>query len=171
LTKDEAKQGWTLLFDGKTLEGWMTSDSEPSQRPVENGTINPHKCGAYMLVSQKEFGDFKLQLDFKMSPRCNSGVFFRIYSLTPQAGKDVGYNGIEVAIDDTKTAGYVDPGAIYDLSRPTKNALRPIGEWNHLVLTSQENGAIVELNGQVVNTVDFDKFTKTGMRPDGTPHK
>jgi alpha-3'-ketoglucosidase len=171
LTKDEAKQGWILLFDGKTLNGWMTSDSKPSQRPVEDGTINPHNSGAYMLVTKKEFGDFKLQLNFKLSPHCNSGVFFRVYSLTPKPGKDVGYNGIEVAIDDTKTASYVDPGAIYDLSKPTKNALRPLGEWNHLVLTSQDNRAIVELNGEVVNNVDFNKFTESDKRPDGTPHK
>ena len=92
-------------------------------------------------------------------------------SLTPQPGKDVGYNGIEVAIDDTKTAGYVDPGAIYDLSKPTKNTLRPLGQWNHLVLTSSDNRAIVELNGEVVNEVDFNKFTEVDKRPDGTPHK
>jgi hypothetical protein len=171
LTKEEAKQGWILLFDGKTLDGWMTSDSKPSQRPVEDGMMNPHKSGAYMLVTKKEFGDFKLQLDFKLSPGCNSGVFFRVFSLTPRPGKDVGYNGIEVAIDDTKTAGYVDTGAIYDLSKPTKNTLRPLGEWNHLVLTSQDNGAVVRLNGEVVNNVDFNKFTKSDKRPDATPHK
>ena len=171
LTKDEARQGWILLFDGKSLDGWMTSDSKPSQRPVDDGTINPHKSGAYMLVTKNEFGDIKLQLDFKLSPGCNSGVFFRVYSLTPRPGKDVGYNGIEVAIDDTKTAGYVDPGAIYDLSKPTKNALRPLGEWNHLELTSQDNGAVVKLNGEVVNNVDFNKFTEIGKRQDGTPHK
>jgi hypothetical protein len=171
LSQEEEKEGWILLFDGKSLDGWMTSDSKPSQRHVEDGALNPHKSGHYMLVTKEEFGDLKLQLDFKLSPRCNSGVFFRVFSLTPQPGKDVGYNGIEVAIDDTKTAGYVDPGAIYDLSKPTKNVLRPLGQWNHLVLTSRDNRAIVELNGEVVNEVDFNKFTEADKRPDGTPHK
>ena len=41
-------------------------------------------------------------------------------SLTPQPGRDVGYNGIEIAIDDTTTAGFHDTGAIYDLVKPKK---------------------------------------------------
>lgn len=171
LSQAEVDEGWILLFDGKTLKGWTTSDSKPSRRPVEDNALNPHKSGAYMLVTDREWDDFVLQLDFKQSPGCNSGVFFRVYSLVPQPGKDVGYNGLEVAIDDTKTAGYVDTGAIYDLSPPTKNALRPIGEWNHMALTSQGNRAIVELNGEVVNDVDFDRFSEPGKRPDGTDHK
>ena len=171
LSQAEIDEGWILLFDGKSHKGWTTSDSKPSQRPVEDGSLNPHRCGAYMLVTEREWDDYVLTLDFKKAPKCNSGVFFRVHTLVPQPGKDVGYNGLEIAIDDTKTAGYVDAGAIYDLSPPTKNALRPIGEWNRLKLTSQDNRAIVELNGEVVNDVDFNKFSEPGKRPDGTDHK
>ena len=68
--------------------------------------------------------------------RDTAGEFHRTDSLTPRPGKDVGYNGIEVAIDDTKEAGYVDTGALYDLVKPKRNAMKPVGEWNHVVITS-----------------------------------
>src|SRR5262245_35331952 len=116
LSEPEKKDGWLLLFDGKSLAGWMTSSGKPSKRPVEEGCLNPHRCGGYMLVHEKQWGDFVLALDFKISKGCNSGIFVHTYSLTPRPGKDVGFNGLEVAIDDTKGAGYHDTGAIYDLA-------------------------------------------------------
>ena len=50
LSEAEKQQGWILLFDGKTLDGWVTSENKPSQRPVEAGSINPHKSGHYMMI-------------------------------------------------------------------------------------------------------------------------
>ncbi len=96
----------------------MTSSQKPSQRPVEDHAINPHQCGGYMMIHEKPWGDFVLSLDFKIAQGCNSGVFVRTFPLTPRPGKDVGFNGIEVAIDDTTGAGYHDTGAIYDLVKP-----------------------------------------------------
>ena len=43
LTEQEKKAGWILLFDGKTLDGWITSDQKQSQREVEQESINPHR--------------------------------------------------------------------------------------------------------------------------------
>jgi hypothetical protein len=135
LTAREKEDGWVLLFDGKTLDGWMTSSQQPSKTPVEDGCINPHKCGGYMMVHEKQWDNFVLSCDFKISKGCNSGIFVRTSPLTPRPGKDVGYNGIEVQILDSQTAGYHDTGAIYDLVKPTKNAMKPAGEWNHIVVT------------------------------------
>lgn len=171
LTDKEKADGWKLLFDGKTLDGWTTSSGKPSKTPVEDGALNPHKCGGYMLVHQEKWGDFVLSLDFKISKGCNSGVFVRTASLTPRPGRDVGFNGIEVAIDDTAAAGFTDTGAIYDLARPTKNAMKPAGEWNRLVVTCDGAKIAVELNGETVTAADLDQFTKPNVRPDGTPHK
>ena len=67
-----------------------------------------------MMIHEKAWANFVLALDFKISKGCNSGVFVRTHPLEPRPGKDVGFNGIEVAIDDAKTADYVDTGAIYD---------------------------------------------------------
>src|SRR5262245_33821301 len=120
LSAQEKADGWMLLFDGKSLDGWMTSAGKESKTPVENGSINPHKCGHYMMVHKQPVENFVLACDFKISQRCNSGIFIRTSSLTPRPGKDVGFNGIEVAIDDTRGAGYHDTGALYDLVKPKK---------------------------------------------------
>jgi hypothetical protein len=171
LTPKEKEAGWQLLFDGKTFDGWMTSDKKESKTPIEEGCINPHGCGAYMMIHKDVWANFVLRLDFKISPKCNSGVFFWTWPLEPLPGKDVGWNGIEVAIDDTTTAGYVDTGAIYDLSKPTKNAMKPVGEWNRLKLRCQDGKITVTINGEKVNVVDLNQFTEKNKRPDGTEHK
>jgi alpha-3'-ketoglucosidase len=171
LTPREKQEGWILLFDGRTLNGWTTSSQQPSKTPVEDGALNPHKCGGYMLIHEKQWGDFILSLDFKLSKGCNSGIFIRTFPLTPRPGKDVGFNGIEVALDDTTGAGYHDTGAIYDLVKPAKNALKPVGEWNHMEITCDRNLISVKLNGENVTRMDLDQFTEPNKRPDGTPHK
>lgn len=171
LTTKEKTDGWVLLFDGKTLDGWMTSSGKPSRTPVEGGAINPHKCGGYMMVHKEMWENYVLSLDFKISKKCNSGIFVRTSSLTPRPGKDVGFNGLEIAIDDTTTAGFHDTGAIYDLVKPKKNAMKPVGEWNHIVITSDRNVLEVELNGEKVTRMDFDEWAKANTRPDGTTHK
>ena len=171
LTAAEKEAGWLLLFDGKSLDDWMTSGRTPSKTPVEDNSINPHGCGGYMMVHKQQWSNYVLSLDFKISKNCNSGVFVHTDSLTPRPGKDVGFNGIEVQILDSPTAGYYDTGAIYDLVKPTKNAMKPVGEWNHLLVTCYENLITVVLNGEIVTIMDLDKFTRPNKRPDGTAHK
>ena len=124
-----------------------------------------------MLIHRQTWSDFVLALDFKISRGCNSGVFVRTYPLTPRPGKDVGFNGIEVAIDDTKTAGFHDTGAIYDLVKPSKNVMKPVGQWNHLVITCDGPKLSVELNGEMVTRMDLDRWNTPSRRPDGSEHK
>ena len=171
LTSEEKAAGWISLFDGKTLDGWKTSSGRPSKVPVEQGAINPHGCGGYMMIHERIWSDFELALDFKISKGCNSGIFVRTFPLEPRPGKDVGFNGIEIAIDDTTTAGYHDTGAIYDLVKPRRNAMKPPGEWNHIAITCDRNLICVELNGGVVTRMDLDEWTAPNRRPDGTEHK
>src|SRR5688572_16362099 len=128
LSPQEKRDGWVLLFDGKTTNGWMNSDETAPRTAVTDGALNPHKAGHYMLVHTQQWENFVLSLDFKISQRCNSGIFVRTYSLKPRPGKDVGFNGLEIAIDDTATAGLHDTGAIYDLVKPVRNAMKPAGE-------------------------------------------
>jgi hypothetical protein len=139
--------------------------------PVENGCINPHGSGGYMMIHEKTWSDYILALDFKISKGCNSGVFIRTYPLIPRPGKDVGFNGLEVAIDDTKAAGYHDTGAIYDLVKPSKNAMKPQGEWNHMVITCDGPKLSIELNGELVTQMNLDQWTSPNRRPDGSEHK
>jgi hypothetical protein len=173
LSDVERNAGWLLLFDGQSLSGWTTNTGEHSARDVDDdeGAINPHNSGGYMMIHEKMWRDFVLALDFKISKGCNSGVFLRTFPLTPRPGKDVGYNGIEVAIDDTTTAGYHDTGALYDLVKPRANAMRPAGEWNHLQVTCDGPIIKVEVNGTLVTEMNLDQWTEKNKRPDGSPHK
>ena len=171
LTPTQRRDGWILLFDGKTLNGWMTSDWQLSKKPVEDGSINPHNAGAYMMVYEQQWENFILALDFKISPHCNSGIFVRTSPLKAYPSWDVGYNGIEVQIVDSQESGYHDTGAIYDLSKPAKNAMKPVGQWNKVEITSNRSVIDVVLNGQHVNHIDLDQFTEPHTRPDGTRHK
>jgi hypothetical protein len=171
LTESEQRDGWLLLFDGKTHAGWMNSDRTAPRTPVQDGALNPHRAGHYMLVHTQQWENFILSLDFKISPKCNSGIFVRTSSLTPRPGKDVGFNGLEIAIDDTTNASFVDTGAVYDLSAPTRNAMRPVGEWNRIQITCRNAQIEIVLNGEKVNSVDLAKFAEPRKRPDGTAHK
>jgi hypothetical protein len=171
LTEKESTEGWILLFDGRTTKGWMTPTgcSLPAKH-VQDRSLNPHPCD-YMLIHEKVWDNFELSLDFKISPKCNSGIFIRTYPLVPRPGKDIGFNGIEIAVDDTKTSGFHDTGAIYDLVRPSKNTMKPAGEWNRMVVTCDRNNIAVELNGEVVARMDLDEWTEPNRRPDGSEHK
>ncbi len=171
LTLAEEAEGWMLLFDGKTTDGWLDSKEQPvAATHVKDGTLNPHPCN-YMLIHKEVYDNFKLSLDFRISPKCNSGVFIRTFPLKPREGKDVGFNGIEVAIDDTTTNGFHDTGALYDLVQPSKNAMKPQGEWNHMQITCDRSLISVEVNDIEVTSTDLDQWTTINKRPDGTDHK
>ena len=171
LTEKEKKEGWQLLFDGQTTKGWISTKEKPLPLShVQDGALNPHPC-EYMLVYEKPLRNFILSLDFKISAKCNSGIFVRTSSLTPRPGKDVGFNGLEIAIDDTKAAGFHDTGAIYDLVKPQKNSMKPAGEWNHIEITSNRNKIAIELNNEIVSEMDVDEWTEPNKRPDGSEHK
>jgi len=87
LTDQEKKDGWILLFDGKTPEGW--TNLKPAN--VEDGCINPYKSGNYVTFAKEKYGNFVLACDFKVSKDCNSGIFIR----TGEA-KDPVQTGIEI---------------------------------------------------------------------------
>lgn len=171
LSASEIRDGWQLLFDGVSTNGWMTSDGRPCRTAVEQGSLQPHGSGHYMLVHTQQWSNFVLKLDFKISPHCNSGVFVRTSSLEPRPGRDVGFNGIEIAIDDTREAGFHDTGAIYDLVKPLKNPMKPAGEWNRMEIACIGPRIEVVLNGEPVTRADLELFSEPGKRPDGSTHK
>ena len=171
LNDQEKNDGWELIFDGKTTQGWMTPKHQTLPiSHVQEGSLNPHPCD-YMLVYEKPLENFVLALDFKITEKCNSGIFVRTKSLEPRPGKDVGFNGIEVAIDATSEPGFHSTGALYDLAPTRFNAMTPIGQWNHIEVTSLCSKISVELNGRQVSEMDLNQWKESNKRPDGTPHK
>jgi Domain of Unknown Function (DUF1080) len=176
LSEAEKKEGWILLFNGKSTKDWMTSTWQACPQVLDHGTLNPAKCpllgvGGWDMVYERPWTDFVLRVDFKISPKTNSGVMLRIWPLKALPGFDVEYNGLEVQILDSHTAGYYDTGALYDLVKPTANPMRPVGEWNHLQVRCDKNLIDVWLNKIHVNHMDLNQWTYPYERPDGTKDK
>ena len=117
----------------------MTSGGKPSKTPVEDGGINPHKCGDYMMVHKEPWENFVLSLDFKISKKCNSGVFVRTSRSRRGRARTSASTAWRSPSTTRRAPGYHDTGAIYDLVKPTKNAMKPAGEWNHIVITCDKN--------------------------------
>ena len=69
LTEAERKEGWLLLFDGKTTAGWMNSDRTAPRTPVQDGALNPHKAGHYMLVHTQQWENFVVDQTGKLFGR------------------------------------------------------------------------------------------------------
>lgn len=171
LTDLEKNNGWTLLFDGRSTHGWMSPKHKPlTDSHVQKGSLNPHPCD-YMVVYEKPLENFVLAMDFKITEKCNSGIFVRTMPLEPRTGKDVGFNGIEIAIDATPGPGFHTTGAIYDLVPTNMDAMKPVGGWNHIQITSNDGLIQVEVNGRLVSKIDLDLWTEVNKRPDGSAHK
>lgn len=168
LTPEEKSEGWQLLFNGKDLDGWKNNDGKPLKADaVKDGTINTHGIGGYLLVYDKEFGDFEFQCDVKMAEgECNSGVFVRTSDLA-----DPVYNALEVQIFAPPGTTVHDFGAIYDLVAPAKIATKGPGEWNTLNIKCVGPLVEVRVNGEKVSELDCDTLDKPGLRADGTKHK
>lgn len=148
---DEA--GWTSLFDGQTLAGWKNYAGGPigSQWVVEDGTIHLSAGGGGNIVTDKEFGDFEFQFQWKVAPGSNSGVMYRV-----RAGDKAPYlSGMEYQVlDDSKHRDGGDPktssAALYGLIAGTGKELKPVGEWNTGTIIVRGNHVEHWLNGRKV---------------------
>ncbi len=89
LSSKEKKQGWLLLFNGKTSNGWMKSDGNPFPGKgweIKDGILTikeNQKAGD--IVTADEYADFELRVDFKIGPACNSGIKY-FYTNYPTGG-------------------------------------------------------------------------------------
>ena len=173
LTDEDRKAGWLLLFDGKEAADWVRSHdgSAVTDKVIEGGALTPrNQPGPLLVYGKKQFGDFVLRCDVKMAEPANSGIFFRVADL-----KNHVETGLEVQVLDPEQAKKHSPywsfGAVYDLAKPAKNALRGPGEWNAVELRCEGPHVTVAVNGEVVSRLNCDDFSEPGRRPDGTPHK
>lgn len=160
------KPQWRELFNGKDLSGWRLNPT--NYWIVKDGQIT-WKESAVDLWTEEEFGDFVLELEFKCSAGCNSGVFIRTGDI-----KDNVQSGIEVQIWDSVGKTKMEKhfcAAIYDALEPSKNAEKKIGEWNAMRITARGQFVQVELNGEKVIDMDLDRWSVAGKNPDGTANK
>lgn len=165
LTEKEKADGWVLLFNGTDFTGWRNNNGKPITSQVKDGAIQIHKCGGYVLMYDKPFGDFTLVCDVKqVDAGANSGIFFRVGN----AGDPV-QTGFEAQVEKGGT-GIHSFGAIYDLVPAKVDASKP-GEWNRYELTCVGPRITVKVNGQVTAEMNTDEWPEPGKRPDGSKHK
>ncbi len=159
LSAQEKKDGWKLLFDGKTTKGWhlYNQGQKASVWKVQNGELQcqPNAPGSTLehgdLVTDQEFKNFDLKFDWKISKEGNSGVFINVVEKkeNPTAwtsGPE--YQLLEPSHYDYKADPKKRAGCLYGFA-PQKNeaVTRPVGQWNHSEI-KQVNGKIeFYLNG------------------------
>jgi hypothetical protein len=156
---EEAKDGFVSLFDGKTLDGWQ---GDVKHYAVENGVI---VCHGETIYTAKEYANFVLRFEFKLSPAGNNGIGIR----TPMQGTPA-YVGMEIQILDDGHPRYrtIEPiqpyqahGAIYGVVVPKRGFLKPTGEWNVEEIVADGSHIKVTLNGTVITDADISKIDKT----------
>ena len=156
------------LFNGEDLTGW-TGNKEGYG--VEDGKIvvYPDRGGGN-LYTEKEYGDFFLRFEFKLTPGANNGLGIR----APLEG-DAAYAGMELQILDNNAEKYKDlkpyqyHGSIYGVVPAERGYLKPVGEWNEQEVIAEGRRIIVKLNGAVIVDADIDE-AGTPQTMDGREH-
>lgn len=162
-----AEDGATPLFDGKSLDGWVAEGAsetviDGAKAPVwvvEDGQIVCRGKGfGFLRYKGREFDDFTFHVEFRMAPKCNSGVGVRTRPFDPadSRGTRPSLYSYEIQlIDDVGKAPDVhSSGSLYRYVAPRENALKPAGEWNELDVTCQGPRIRVVLNGKTIQDVD-----------------
>ncbi len=168
LTEKEKKDGWQLLFDGKTMNGWrrIYTDSLPKHGwRVEDGCLIVEKskggesANGGDLVTVKKYGNFDLTFDFKMSPGANSGIkYFVDESLgNPNSAYVFGPeyqiidDGVHPIFQTDKIPVGCKLGGLYELiEAPDTKKVNPTGEWNSGRIVSKDRHVEHWLNGELM---------------------
>lgn len=173
----DATASWTSLFNGTDLTGW-TGDTEGYV--AEDGKLVCKK-GGKNLVSEKEFGDFAFQFEFKLQASGNNGIGIRV----PSGGHPAS-SGMEIQILDHSGSRYsatatmengnerklswLKPwqyhGSIYGIAAAKTGYLNPVGEWNRETIIAIDDHIMVILNGAVI----VDEFLDQTRPIDGGNH-
>ena len=167
LSAEEQAAGFHSLFDGKTLSGWTGATEGYT---VVDGAIQclPDKGGN--LLTEQDYGDFTLRLEFRLPPGGNNGVGIR----APAMGH-VATEGIEIQILDNtaekyKTlAPYQYHGSVYGLIPARRGYLREVGVWNDQEITCVGRQITIRLNGTVIIEGNLDDALRDGAM-DGKEH-
>ncbi|MFT3933838.1 MAG: DUF1080 domain-containing protein [Chitinophagaceae bacterium] len=157
LSKKEKKEGWKLLFDGKTKQGWHTylRDTVGSKWQVRDGVIvfdpSQPKEGGGDIVTNDVYENFELNLEWKISKGGNSGIIFDVqedpkYGATYLTGPEMQVLD-NVSADDNKKQNHL-AGCLYDLSGDsTVSKPHPAGEWNQVKIIQNKGHLTFWLNG------------------------
>lgn len=173
--ESQAGAGFTRLFpkdgipEGWVVRAWNDVSQPPSQATdwkVENGILHGSEPRGTWLMSEKEYGDFVLQFEFKLGPTGNSGLALR----SPMKG-DPAFDGMELQMADFRYNPQAKDseltGGLYRAVAPTKQVYKPT-EWNRYEITLRGSRLRVVLNGETIQDINLDEQTQEVKRHDGT---
>lgn len=159
LSDKQKKDGWVLLFDGKSTKGWSgwKKEAVPDSWKVEDGTLTLKGRGGDIRTA-KMYGDFELVLDYKISANGNSGIMYR-----STEDHDAPYEtGPEFQILDNNSTKYDDAkketniaGSNYALYESDREASKKAGEWNTAKIVANDGKIEHWLNGRKVVSYDI----------------
>ena len=164
--KMSEEDGWKVLFDGKTFDGWheYLKEGVSENWKIEDGAMvlyppkNRKKGENYNLITDDTYTDFVLSTEWRISAAGNSGIFWGIEEL-PEL-KEPYETGPEIQVldneghPDGKNGTSHQSGALYDMISPSEDVTKPVGEWNlcEITINHKNNKGIVLLNNtEIVN--------------------
>jgi hypothetical protein len=156
-----AERGFVPLFDGKSLDGWKLVGGKGRGYLAEDGMIVCPADGGGNLFTEKEYANFVLRFEFRLTPGANNGIGIR----APYEG-DAAYKGMEIQVLDDgheRYKGWLKPaqfhGSIYDVIAAKQGFRKPVGEWNREEITARGRKIKVVLNGHVIVDANLDGVT------------
>jgi len=161
------EEGFTPLFDGKTHEGWQGGKDGYL---IKEGALVCQPKGSGNLYTVKEYGDFHLKFEFKLTPGANNGIGLRV----PLQG-DPAYVGMEIQVIDDSAERYKGlkeyqrHGSVYGIVPAKTGHLKPVGEWNSEEIILKGKHIQVILNGETIVDADLEKAS-TPKTIDGREH-
>lgn len=160
LTKKERRQGWQLLFDGKSTSGWHNYlKNDIKGWKVNEGILYTEgKNGD--IVTNEDYGDFELKAEWKINEKGNSGIFY--FVVEDPANQRIHQSGPEFQIiDNLNYPQKLQPnqvtGSASDVLKPYFDATNPVGEWNSTHIVANKGKIQHWLNGKKI--LEFDMNT------------
>ena len=168
LTRKEKNDGWQLLFDGQSMDGWrrIYTDGFPKRGwRVETGCLIVEKndsgesSNGGDLITVKEYENFDLVFDFKLTPGANSGIKYFVDEALGKPGSAYGYGPeYQIIDDDAHPVFNTDKipigckiGGLYELMEaPDTKKVNPVGEWNTGRIVSKDRHVEHWLNGELM---------------------
>lgn len=151
LTEAEVSEGWISLFDGQTLYGWESGNSEVNwsvENPGADGVITADSGPIGLLRTYTPFADYQFRCDFRMAAGGNSGVFLRTLPDPQEVQKDC----YEINIVDEHPAGFLT-GSIVGLQQ-TAEPIQGSGDWHTFLLTADGTKITVIMDGKEIAAHD-----------------
>jgi hypothetical protein len=157
LSQKEKKQGWELLFDGKSTVGWHSfkKSSIGEAWKVKDGALwldVSEKNGRGDIVSDRSFGDFHFTFEWRVAPKSNSGIIFLVQDREPYSA--TWHTGPEYQlIDNDNYPSSLTPkqmsASLYDLIACPKEYVKPAGEWNTGGIKLKKGKLAMYVNGKL----------------------